>query len=214
MVGGNNGTPTNDVTFDTGEDCQAFRFNSTQAFTNPAMVYVGSAPNLQLQDFTIEAWIKRSSTSIVTADPSNGHLFGFGHLGYILGVFPSGVLFLSKVDVDSVSGGPAITDLNFHHVAVTKSGSTVFFYVDGTQYSAPSYDTFFSFTTGATIGGRIDNHIAGDNIHGSFLGMIDEVSVYNRALNAKEIQSLYNAGAAGKCKPPLLQRFYQVIESP
>jgi hypothetical protein len=38
----------------------------------------------------------------------------------------------------------------------------------------------------------------------SFLGSIDEVSVYNRALSAAEIQSIYNADGAGKCTAPTL----------
>lgn len=33
-----------------------------------------------------------------------------------------------------------------------------------------------------------------------FLGLIDEVTLYNRALAAAEIQSIFNAGSAGKCK--------------
>jgi hypothetical protein len=33
-----------------------------------------------------------------------------------------------------------------------------------------------------------------------FDGLIDEVEIFNRALSAAEIQSIYNAGSAGKCK--------------
>jgi hypothetical protein len=32
------------------------------------------------------------------------------------------------------------------------------------------------------------------------VGLIDEVELYNRALSASEIQSIYNAGSGGKCK--------------
>ena len=32
-------------------------------------------------------------------------------------------------------------------------------------------------------------------------GLIDEVGIYNRALSASEIQAIFNAGSAGKCKP-------------
>src|SRR5205814_6680636 len=35
----------------------------------------------------------------------------------------------------------------------------------------------------------------------SFLGLIDEVSVYNRALSATDVASIFTAGAAGKCPP-------------
>ena len=93
------------------------------------------------------------------------------------------------------SPSPAITDLNFHHVAVTKSDSTVIFYVDGVPSPPQSYGEVFEFTTNPGIGAR------GDNFTSSFLGVVDELSVYNRALNADEIQAIYAAGSAGKCPP-------------
>jgi hypothetical protein len=34
-----------------------------------------------------------------------------------------------------------------------------------------------------------------------FAGLIDEVSIYNRALAADEIKAIYDAGSAGKAKP-------------
>jgi hypothetical protein len=33
-----------------------------------------------------------------------------------------------------------------------------------------------------------------------FNGGLDELEIFNRALNATEVQSLFNAGSAGKCK--------------
>ncbi len=86
-----------------------------------------------------------------------------------------------------------MTDTAFHHVAVTKNGSNVVFYADGVADPAVTYNPTFLFTTSPAIGGLANN--AGS----SFLGEIDEVSVYNRALGASEIQSIFNAGSAGKC---------------
>src|SRR5262249_25241110 len=86
-----------------------------------------------------------------------------------------------------------ILDTNWHHLAVTKVGPTVVFYIDGVAYSAPNYDPGFIFTTEAAIGCRVDNM---DN---SFLGTIDEVAVFNRPLTPAEVQAIYSAGAAGKC---------------
>jgi hypothetical protein len=31
-------------------------------------------------------------------------------------------------------------------------------------------------------------------------GLVDEVEILNRALSASEIQAIFNAGSAGKCK--------------
>ena len=39
-----------------------------------------------------------------------------------------------------------------------------------------------------------------------FWGSMDEVSLYDRALAASEIQAIFNAGSAGKCKPTGPQR--------
>jgi hypothetical protein len=40
----------------------------------------------------------------------------------------------------------------------------------------------------------------GGGIFENFAGLIDEVSIYNRALSAAEIAAIFNAGSAGKCK--------------
>jgi len=34
-----------------------------------------------------------------------------------------------------------------------------------------------------------------------FRGIVDELEIFNRALSQTEIQTVYNAGSAGKCKP-------------
>ena len=37
-------------------------------------------------------------------------------------------------------------------------------------------------------------------------GLMDELSIYNRALSQSEIQAIYNAGSGGKCVPQNLRR--------
>src|SRR5207249_1117588 len=41
----------------------------------------------------------------------------------------------------------------------------------------------------------------GDTLRYSFLGDIDEVAIFNRALSTGEIQAIFGAGSAGKCQP-------------
>src|SRR5262249_43040873 len=55
------------------------------------------------------------------------------------------------------------------------------------------YGSTFVFASAAAVGAR------GDNLGNSFLGIVDETSIYNRALSASEIQAIYNAESAGKC---------------
>ena len=72
-------------------------------------------------------------------------------------------------------------------------GSSVVFYIDGVSETTLTYNVTFDFSTSLVIGA------VNDTIDGSFLGLIDELSIYNRPLSENEIQSVYNAGGAGKC---------------
>ncbi len=189
QVGGNNGTLVGNTAFGAGRVSQAFVFDGSAD-----AVLVGNLLSLQLQDFTIESWIKRSSTSVVSyGNFGIGIIFGYGSGGYGLYLDPSGLLGLTRVGNDAVAPGVSITDTNLHHVAVTKVGSTVVFYVDGVAYPAAAYNPGFTFSTVAAIGAR------GDNLDNSFLGTIDEVSVYNHALTTNEIKAIYGTESSGKC---------------
>ncbi len=190
-VGSNNGTLAGNTTYGSGRVGQGFVFDG-----NNDGVQLANQTNLQLQNFSIEAWIKRSDASIASQDIGGGELFSFGSGGYGLLVDNDGTAYLVKNNASSVPSSFQITDTNWHHLAVTKSGTNVVFYLEGVAYPAAPYVVTFTFTTPAAVGAR------GDNLANSFLGVVDEVSVYNRPLTAGEIQSIYNAGSAGKCAPP------------
>ena len=83
----------------------------------------------------------------------------------------------------------------WHHVAGTYDGSYMRLYLDGVEVGNQEYTGFVSDGNGRT---RISN--PGEPIN----GLIDEASLYNRALDTSEIQTIYDAGSAGKCKPSLL----------
>jgi hypothetical protein len=83
--------------------------------------------------------------------------------------------------------GPALTLLEWHHLAGTYDGSTMRLYVDGRLVAstpnidgftlAPSYDTW--------IGGAADDPARGLD------GSLDDVQIVGRALDASEIASVY-----------------------
>ena len=179
---GNNGTIQGDITFAPGMVREAFSSNGNGS------VLIGNPANLQLQDFTIDAWVKLS-----TSLSGNGvGVVSYGSGGYGFGVSgPSqcatGQLFLAKVGLDHVCSTAAISDTNWHHIAVTKSGTTVIFYLDGTAGSPITYSSVFTFTTNLFVDGGLP-------------GLTDEIEFFNRALSASEIQAIVNAGSAGKCK--------------
>ena len=83
----------------------------------------------------------------------------------------------------------------WYHVVTTyfPSSNEVKIYING----ALDRTIFLSADLNLSNVFRIGNDIYGDN---PFNGFIDEVSIYDRALTASEIQAIYDAGSAGKCK--------------
>src|SRR5436309_2670118 len=84
------------------------------------------------------------------------------------------------------AAAPGVSETDWHHLAVTKSGSDVVFYVDGARSGEPAqYDTTFEFSSSIAIGSR------GDGRGGTFLGMIDEPAIFSGALTPSGIRALY-----------------------
>ena len=109
-------------------------------------VSLGNPPNLQLQSFSIAAWIKRSSTVQASPDGGGGMILAYGQGGYGLAVLDDGQLRLTKIGVSKFDSRnfDLITDTQFHHVAVTKVGRNIAFYVDGVGISfSDVYDPDF-----------------------------------------------------------------------
>jgi hypothetical protein len=89
-------------------------------------VSLGNPTNLQLQTFTFETWFRRASTNRATSDPSyqNGSFLHYGYGGYAFAIWDDGRLFLGQTGISAVfSSVLRASDTNFHHAAVTKSGS-------------------------------------------------------------------------------------------
>jgi len=188
--GGNNGALTNAVGFVRGEVGQAFNFTSVLSGVN-----LGDPVVFQSQNFTLEAWIKRGSVIRSSWDASGiGYLLGGAVGAYSMGLNDRGNIFLSKVGFSTVYSTNSISDAtNFHHVVVTKSGSGVMFYLDGLGETGPAYDPGFVFNGNFAIGAR------GGDYRSTFVGAVDEASIYSRALTGSEVQALFQAAGSGKC---------------
>ena len=192
-TGGNDGTAVGSVGYTTGMVGTAFSFDGDSSGDGEA-VFVGSASNLQLQNFTVDAWIQRGDPGQASLDAGGGLVFSFGDQGYGFGLNDNGQLFLSQIDDSEVVSSLLVTDTGWHHVAVTMTNNTVVFYVDGVADSSQTYDVTFSFSSpAAAVGAR------GDNSFNVFLGALDEVNVFSRALSGDEIAGIYNASILGKC---------------
>ncbi|HYG36409.1 MAG TPA: LamG-like jellyroll fold domain-containing protein, partial [Clostridia bacterium] len=88
--------------------------------------------------------------------------------------------------------------------AVTYDGANETLYLDGEAlFTMPfvqqSYSSVYNYQFGTAWTDNWTNTPGG---WFPFGGLIDEASIYNRALSAAEIKAIYNAGSAGKCAPP------------
>jgi hypothetical protein len=196
IVGGNNGSLAGNVTFDQGMVGQAFRFDGTSSY-----VRVPDSQALEPSTLSVEAWVNSSvlgSDRYIIAKGANGGTAA----SYALSTGPQSGLRFYVYDggtfVESPDAGTAVWDGKWHHVVGTYDGASVRLYVDGTEvgngtptnlqisYALPTTNDLFIGTYGDLMSGHFFN------------GLVDEPSIYNRALSAAEVQALFAAGSAGK----------------
>jgi hypothetical protein len=92
-------------------------------------------------------------------------------------------------------GPSALAANTWTHLASTFDGATVRLFVNGVQVASQAQSTLFVPTTG-TLQIGADSYPAE-----SFIGRIDEVRIYNRALSAAEIQTDMNTAVGGTPAP-------------
>ncbi|MBL9139937.1 MAG: chitobiase/beta-hexosaminidase C-terminal domain-containing protein [Verrucomicrobiales bacterium] len=186
--GGHPGGSSASMGFTSGRVGRAFDLNGVDS-----ALPIFRGQELASTDFSVEGWVRRQSETEATRGGSgNGIFFAYGDGGYGFGLFHDGRLFLTKVGIGYVASPPALVDLQWHHVAVTRSGSKVRFYLDGLRVSESNYDVEFDFSSDAAVG-------ASPAGGAGFYGGIDELSVYRRALTEGEMRALFRAGSKGKC---------------
>jgi tetratricopeptide (TPR) repeat protein len=86
------------------------------------------------------------------------------------------------------SNGYYISDNTWHHVAVSRSGSLVSFYVDGNPAGTASSTITPGPITNTSIGAGLYN----GTVQSYFVGEIDEVRIWTTARTLAEIQSFQN----------------------
>ncbi|HWC59480.1 MAG TPA: LamG-like jellyroll fold domain-containing protein [Verrucomicrobiae bacterium] len=91
-----------------------------------------------------------------------------------------------------LTGSVSVNDGNWHFITITDNSGTKTIYVDGNLDTTTAGWPNVSVGNQFWIGGTADT---GDGV-GKFNGLIDEVSIYNRALSLAEVRSLTNAQPA------------------
>jgi hypothetical protein len=195
--GGTNGVPENSAGYATGKSGQAFSFDGL----DDQMTVPHHASQNPITGLSIEAWInpvtllhggtilqKRSAANIggyllETTQPSGGGA-------------PNGLQFVIMIGgvYHTLNPGNVLSAGVWQHVAATYDGATMRIYVNGVEVASQAQ-------TGAIDAYNDPIVIARNVVNGSlYHGLIDEISVYRRALSAAEVQSVATADIAGKYK--------------
>ena len=195
----------------------AVQFDGTT--TNKQHVTFGTASGLGVTTFTLEAWVKRAaggvtmSTGTLGFDGLDGRpngiypvlTKGMGegespaqiNMNYFMGITATGVI---GADFEDKAGGvnhpiwgaTVVPVGEWHHIAVTYTGSCWAIYLDGAAETMNG--TTCANATPESISIQHAGLAAGLNSTGGlaagyFSGMIDEARVWNRALSQAEIQT-------------------------
>jgi hypothetical protein len=205
LVGGNHGYLTNGSSFASGFIGGAFSFDGLDDG-----VLVPHSPGQDIQnEISISAWVlKRGSgrgNAIVAMKSSVGQGCP-GSLRYGLVIYddPSNgtnngkaILGLNTVSwSDVVVSKSVIPDNHWTYIAGIYDGAMARIYVNGVlENSVPKAGPLLPSNGPLEIGRQT---VCSEE---NFYGLIDELSLYNRALSSNEIAALYAAGSAGMCRP-------------
>lgn len=186
-------TRQNGAGFGSGKVGQGFTFNGSSQY-----VSIPQSANLPVRgtnSFTIEAWVNHQGND----SPSIFNLFSYRNGGddvqFI--VTRTEVVVWATTAVGIVLRIPhGVNPAAWNHYAITRSGNVWRVYVNGVQVGSDVSNgvNMLSPSTTQNIGtnGAANTQFA--------IGSIDEIGIFGRALSQSEIQSIYNAGSAGRCR--------------
>lgn len=189
-AGLNNGTVTGaTLTTDRfGKSNSAYNFNASLSnyITIPATPFKNA-------NYTFSLWINANT---LPANGTNNVIFSIGGSGGDQGISMNnnylnynGVASYSSGATAIATQGKVLTTSKWYHIVSVRDSNYLRTYVDGkltgvsqsSNGALPAYGT----STVAKIGARYNQTI-------NFDGKIDEVRIYNRALDSNEVKSLYN----------------------
>ena len=217
-IGGNNGRLMGDARFTPGMVGQAFSFDGTGDFVD-----IGDPASIENPAGTITLWLNTSVDKSIAGQERDFLIGKVEPVGRIALYFPSqdSIDYYCGIGAHSCPGFPDATgklqfwmrdsagndfdlfstnylnDGDWHFIAAQWGLEGMKLYVDGTlNETDPTTGWWAGEGSNLQIGtiNGLDDH--------AFGGLIDEVQIYNRALTAAEIKSIYDAGSAGMIKPP------------
>ena len=220
-VGTNHGTVQNGATFAPGMAGQAFSFsaiNPTVGYDN-SVVVIPDSPTLHFGtgDLSVEAWIKCPPMWPGANGPrflgKCGHSGGYPAISFCLDDV-SGTLQFAVTDYTTGQWNPGdrfavispqrLDDDQWHHVAGVRISTGYRLFVDGLLVAMRTEPARNADNSSPLLIGALWTDFPAGAGEYPYRGMVDELSIYNRALSSDEIASIHAANRAGKGKSPLL----------
>jgi hypothetical protein len=202
--GANNGALVGGVIFTTGEVGQAFNLDGISGFISTSLLIANP------QTFSLSLWFRTASTNggvLISFDSTqssvtNGSQFDRNIYMDNTGALHFGVWNSGPQQINTSAG---YNDNNWHQVVGSLSASTgLSLYVDGVLAgnnpavtdAQENYNGYWRF------GEDNLNNWPYQPASYYFQGQIDEVAIFNTALAAQDVATIYAAGSAGMCQPP------------
>lgn len=205
VIGGQNGTLQNGATYTTtaaaGMSGPAFTFDGIDDHISCGT----SAGNVGTNDFTLDFWIRTSSTRSLEALISKRVSCGQANMldlrigdsqanGKLVMELSSG--FSSQYHV--IRSVAAVNNGNYQHVAFTRKGTTCAFYINGQLDATATFANIANINNNAQLYFGRSPCIGGGDGSAYFSGELDEIGFHNRAISADEIRSIFLARSAGR----------------
>ena len=191
---------------------QAYSFDGDNDYIN-----LGNYTTAEEKTYTVSAWFKTDYTG-------REDIFGRGRSGncyYNPAIYlQNGRVIASESSCNSdgrIGGqyypGVPISLGDWNHVVLTRDGNTTKLYVNGYLQVTDNiiHGTPPNDYSRVTIGAMFHTNNAGYG--NSFRGLIDDVAVWNRAISASEVESIYNQVYPEAQPPAKLDISYEQAES-
>ncbi|MBI5360465.1 MAG: DUF2341 domain-containing protein [Planctomycetes bacterium] len=153
-------------------------------------------------DFTIEGWANYSSVSGVMRLISAGSEADGANNLWTVGLIPGPLrldfaYYIGGSYVDILSSSLTVTAGLWYHIAVVRSGTTMYFYLNGNGVGSSGIGavSINGGSSGAIMGARYSTNAS--TVFEFANGAMDEIKVYKRALGANEISMRYGSGLVG-----------------
>ncbi len=200
-VGTNHGTLYGGTTWRPGRRGSGLYFDGVDDY-----VVCGSSLSIGTGPFTISAWIKLADGAPLDSDTNIYNIVFKGNTSpaffafNLRGGMYNGLIFTIYDGSNSRAIYPSsqnlsniIKDYKFHHVLITRnsSGNAYLFFDGNVVATATNYTYNPDSGYNLAIGVR---YIGNNPIADWFKGIIDEIRIYNRYLDADEVKLLYQLG--------------------